>query len=81
MTNPTLERAARAVDVVGVDTALERAAYAAALADGVSPECDSWIEYIPVARAVLMAVRMPEFPAFTALIDGMLEEPETEGET
>lgn len=38
-------------------TMLERAARAAALADGVLPECDSWVDYFPIARAVLMAVR------------------------
>jgi hypothetical protein len=30
-----------------------------------------------VARAVLMAVRMQEFPAFTAMIDAILKEGET----
>lgn len=52
----TLERAARA----DVETPLEKAAYAAALADGVKPECDSWVEYFDIARAVLMAV-LPTF--------------------
>lgn len=48
-------------------TMLERAARAAALADGVLPECDSWVDYFPITRAVLMAVREPDE---VAILDG-----------
>lgn len=47
------------LDREDIDTPLERAAYAAALADGISPACDSWVEYMDIARAVLLAVREP----------------------
>lgn len=54
-------------------TLLERAARAAALADGVLPECDSWVDYFPIARAVLMAVREPSVDMSDAIMQNFAD--------
>lgn len=66
MTNPTLERAARAAADVGAECGLQTN-------DGAASWEEIGVHYADIARAVLMAVRIPDEGMIKAAIDPSLE--------